>query len=173
MMIETTINNRPCLVPDGDLVTDRVEALHEAIGRILGQGFGEIIIDCRHVNNVYSRGLAMLLKTHKRMRDKGQPGLALVNLHPRLSQLLSLINLQKIIPCFTTAGEYQLQTDLYRPEPEPEDGQPVFHFTATERESILWVKAEGMLSAVCNLKPFKDEIRKRLGTSSGVVVDLH
>ncbi|HSY34184.1 MAG TPA: STAS domain-containing protein [Acidobacteriaceae bacterium] len=79
----------------GRLTSATGESLHTAVKRLIEQG-GHILIDCADVSFVDSSGLGVLVGLKVSAISKGYCTLELVNLSPRLSDLLNLTKLTQL-----------------------------------------------------------------------------
>ncbi len=79
----------------GRLTSATGQSLHDAVKELIDQG-GHILIDCADVPFVDSSGLGVLVGLKVSAVSKGYCTLELVNLSPRLSDLLNLTKLTSI-----------------------------------------------------------------------------
>ena len=172
-MQKSEIANNPCLKPEGDIVSDKVHDLRESLATLLAENPHEIILDCSSMDNIYSNGLSLLIRFHKKLGEAGGKGLVLINVSPQLHKLLTTVNLHKILPCFSTEEEYLLQSGSWETEDSaPEEERPQFSFQVIIVGQIMEVKVEGMMSLLCNLNEFRNEVLENIEAVKGIVIGL-
>jgi len=79
----------------GKLVSDTAGKLKEVVKGLIPQG-GRIVVDLHDVNYLDSSGLGALVGLKVSALNKGLCRLELVNLTPRVKELLSLTNLTRL-----------------------------------------------------------------------------
>jgi len=87
------------LSPDGALIEENLESLRESARTASGGGGTNLVIDCRRVPFIDSRGLEFLQDLSTEMRDAGG-SLRLANVSDACKDILSLTRLDQVIPVY-------------------------------------------------------------------------
>lgn len=59
------------LVADGGLNTNTADQFIESLEKLVEAGLGKIIVDCGSLTYISSYGLGVLLRLHKRLKERG------------------------------------------------------------------------------------------------------
>jgi len=87
------------LSPDGALVEENLESMRESARTAAGGAGTNLVIDCRRVPFIDSRGLEFLQELSTEMRDSGGT-LRLANVSDACKDILALTRLDQVIPVY-------------------------------------------------------------------------
>lgn len=94
-MVEiTSEDNRIILKPEKNLIGEYTEKLKEELSKTLEKKVAELVIDLANVELIDSTGLAVLVATHKSVREK-EGDLTLVNVGEAIVELFKLTHLDR------------------------------------------------------------------------------
>lgn len=101
-----TVGSVTILTIDGDiLITGQdITPIADEVRHLLEQGHTRLLLDLGHVQYVDSRGLGELVHAFSAVRNRGG-ALKLMNVTPRIADLLIVTRLSTVFECFASQAE--------------------------------------------------------------------
>jgi anti-anti-sigma factor len=87
----------------GKLTSDFAGQLQSVLGHLAAEGRKEVLVDCRGLGTVDSRGLGILVRGSVSMAQRGGK-FKLANPPPKLYELIEMTGLSSVLECYDDIG---------------------------------------------------------------------
>ena len=92
------------LSADGGIDSASAEALVSELATLVEAGARKLIVDCSRIGYISSVGIAMLVRLHKKLAERGGD-VKLAALDSRVARLIELVGLERIFQIFSNVDE--------------------------------------------------------------------
>jgi anti-sigma B factor antagonist len=106
----------PVLVTPPEITLENLPSLEKETVSLVGESGRGLAVDLGKTLFMSSSGLGMLVKTGKRLRERGG-AIALARPQPVIQRLLLAVGLERVLPVFPTVAEAQAHASRGAPPP--------------------------------------------------------
>ncbi len=87
------------LSADGGIDSTNAEELVSELGKLVDAGARKLIVDCSRLGFISSYGIAVLVRLHKKLTDRGGD-VKLAALESRVARLIDLVGLERVFQIY-------------------------------------------------------------------------